>query len=107
MPSPQAEGPPLVGCPQLLIQYIRSYTPYLEAISSIRNLRTRHALVTRDPLNMDLYKANYCKRNWLSYSKGTSITSKRLCRLQFTETVELIRRGSKMYTKLNHYIAIC
>jgi hypothetical protein len=42
----------LVGCPWLLIQYIRSYPPYLEAVSSILNLRTRHAMVTRDPPNM-------------------------------------------------------
>jgi hypothetical protein len=27
----------LVGCPRLLIQYIRSYPSYLEAVSSIRN----------------------------------------------------------------------
>ena len=27
-PNPQGEGPLLVGCPQLLIQYIRSYPPY-------------------------------------------------------------------------------
>ena len=27
-PTPQAGGPPLVGCPRLLIQYIRSYPPY-------------------------------------------------------------------------------
>ena len=26
--NPQAGGPPLVGCPLLLIQYIRSYPPY-------------------------------------------------------------------------------
>jgi len=26
-PNPQAGGPPLVGCPQLLIQYMRSYPP--------------------------------------------------------------------------------
>jgi hypothetical protein len=50
-PNPQAGWPPLVGCPRLLIQYIRSYPPYLEAFSSIRNLRTRHAVVTRDPLS--------------------------------------------------------
>jgi hypothetical protein len=41
MPNPRAGGPPLVGCPRPLIQYIRSYPPYLETISSIRNLRTR------------------------------------------------------------------
>jgi hypothetical protein len=38
-PNPQAGGPPLVSCPQLLIQYIRSYPLYLEGVSSIRNLR--------------------------------------------------------------------
>ena len=27
-PKPQAGGPPLVGCPRLLIQYISSYPPY-------------------------------------------------------------------------------
>jgi hypothetical protein len=54
MPNPQAGGPPLVGCPRLLIQYIRSYPPYLEGDPSIRNLRTRHAVVTRDPPNMAL-----------------------------------------------------
>ena len=27
-PDPQAGGPPLVGCPRLLIQFIRSYPPY-------------------------------------------------------------------------------
>jgi hypothetical protein len=44
--------PPHVGCPRLLIQYIRSYLPYLEAFYSIRNLRTRHAVMTRDPPNV-------------------------------------------------------
>jgi hypothetical protein len=50
----QAGGPPLVDCPQLLLQYIHSYTPYLEAVSSIRNRRMRHAMVTRDPPNMEM-----------------------------------------------------
>jgi len=27
-PNPQAGGPPLVGCPRLLIQFIHSYRPY-------------------------------------------------------------------------------
>jgi hypothetical protein len=27
-PNPQAGGPPFVGCPRLIIQYIRSYPPY-------------------------------------------------------------------------------
>jgi hypothetical protein len=42
-PNSQAGGPPLAGCPWLVIQYIRSCPPYLEAISSIRHLRTRYA----------------------------------------------------------------
>jgi hypothetical protein len=33
----QAGGPPVVGCPRLLIQCIRSCHPYLNAFSSIRN----------------------------------------------------------------------
>jgi hypothetical protein len=49
--NPQAGGLPLVGCLRLLIQYIHSYPPYLEAVSSICNLRTRHAMVT-DLLNV-------------------------------------------------------
>jgi hypothetical protein len=53
MPNPETGGPPLVGCPRLIIRYIRSYHPYLEAVFSIGNLRTRHAMVTRDPLNME------------------------------------------------------
>jgi hypothetical protein len=51
-PNPQAGGPPLVGCPRLLMQYVRSFPPNLEGVSSIRNLWTRHAVVTRDPPNM-------------------------------------------------------
>jgi hypothetical protein len=31
-PNPQAVGLPLVGCPRVLIKYIRSYLPYLEAV---------------------------------------------------------------------------
>jgi len=32
LPNTQAGGLPLVGCPLLAIQYIRSYPPYLEAV---------------------------------------------------------------------------
>jgi hypothetical protein len=42
-PNLQAGEPSLVGRPLLLIQCIRSYPAYLEAVSSIRNLRTRRA----------------------------------------------------------------
>jgi hypothetical protein len=53
-PTLKLEDDPLVGCPQLLIQYIHSYPPHLEAVSSIRNLRMCHAMVTRDPPNMEV-----------------------------------------------------
>ena len=43
--NPQAGGPPLVGCPRLLIEYIRS-SLHLVGRSSIRNLRTHHAVLT-------------------------------------------------------------
>jgi hypothetical protein len=33
--TPPAGGPPLVGCPRLLIQYILSYPPYLEDVFSM------------------------------------------------------------------------
>jgi hypothetical protein len=52
MPNPQAGGPHLVGCTQLLIQYINSYLLYLEAVSSISNLRMLRAVMTRNQLNM-------------------------------------------------------
>jgi hypothetical protein len=56
MPNPQAGGPPLIAYPRLIIQYIRSYPPYLEAVSSIRKLRTRHAVPTWGPPNMGSVK---------------------------------------------------
>jgi hypothetical protein len=42
----QAGGQPLVGCSWLLIQYIRSYIPYLEVVPS--NMRTCYSVGTRD-----------------------------------------------------------
>ena len=44
-PNPQAGGPRLVGCPRLLIQ-IFAATLHIGGRSSIRNLRTRHAMMT-------------------------------------------------------------
>jgi hypothetical protein len=52
-PNPQAEGPPLVGCQRLLIQYIRSYTSYLEAVSFNQNPMSRHTVLTRTSLTWD------------------------------------------------------
>jgi hypothetical protein len=47
VPNPQAGGQPLVGWFRLIIQYIRSYAAYLDAVFSTRNLRPRRAVVTR------------------------------------------------------------
>jgi hypothetical protein len=44
-PKSQDGGQPFVGYPRLLIQYIRRHLPYLEAVSSNRNLRIRHTWV--------------------------------------------------------------
>jgi hypothetical protein len=43
-------APFLVGCSRLLIPYILFHPPYLENLTSICNLRTRHSAVARDPL---------------------------------------------------------
>jgi hypothetical protein len=51
-PNPKAEGPHLGRCPRLLVQYIRRYLSYLEAIPSFRNVRTLHAVVAVNPLHM-------------------------------------------------------
>jgi len=40
-PHHQAREPPHVGCPLLFIQYIRSSSPYLELVFSIRNFTKR------------------------------------------------------------------
>jgi len=61
LPNPQAEVPSLVGCPRLFIQYIPSYPPYLEAVSSIRNPRTRHTLMTTTQL---VWLQNFSWKTW-------------------------------------------
>jgi hypothetical protein len=58
-PTPQAGEPSLFGRPRLLIQYIHSYHTHLEAASSIRNLRARHAVVTWNPPNMNSMTLKY------------------------------------------------
>jgi hypothetical protein len=55
-PNPQAGGLPLIVSPRVLIRYIPSYPPYLEAVSSIRNLRTCKAMVTHLTLEYAIRK---------------------------------------------------
>jgi len=56
-PNSQGGGQSLVGCPRLLIQCIRSYPPYLEAVPSISNPRTPHAVVTGTHITRNLMRA--------------------------------------------------
>jgi hypothetical protein len=51
--NPETGGPPHVGCLLLLIQYIRSCLPFVEAALSIRNPRKRHVVIAIDPPNME------------------------------------------------------
>jgi hypothetical protein len=47
-----------VPCLRLLIQYIRSYLPYPETVSSVQNTRTRLVVVMGYPLNTVLSLRN-------------------------------------------------
>jgi hypothetical protein len=53
----QAGRPPLVVCPRLLIQYIRSYL-HTGGRYSICNLRTRHAVMTGPTYHGQYFEAN-------------------------------------------------
>jgi hypothetical protein len=74
LPKPQVGGPPPVSCPRLLIQYSLSYTPYLEADSSTRNLKLGDAVLTGEPLNMGLFPTlNKCRPEALEHFKRQSV----------------------------------
>jgi hypothetical protein len=51
--QPQHGRTPTIRCPWLITQYIGSYSPYLEDVTSIHKVRLHHAVGSRDPLNMD------------------------------------------------------
>jgi hypothetical protein len=55
-PAHLSGGPPLVDCPRLLIQHIGSWSAYLEAVHSTRDLRMRHTLITRHAGALFLHK---------------------------------------------------
>jgi len=58
----KGEGPPFVGCLQLFIQCTCNYRPYLEAVSSIHNLRMHHAVITGTHVKWNIilyFKINY------------------------------------------------
>jgi len=53
-PNTQAEAPHLIGCPRLLIQYIRSCPPYWRP-SLHPQTEDAPCRVDRDPLIMNMY----------------------------------------------------
>jgi hypothetical protein len=65
--NPQAGRPPFVCCPWLVIQYVCSYPPYLEAVSSIRNMRRRHAVMTATHISKKLIRVNPPPQSELQY----------------------------------------
>lgn len=50
--KPQALGPPFFGHLQVIIQNIHGCPPYPKVFAFIRNVRTRRAVETSDPLNI-------------------------------------------------------
>jgi hypothetical protein len=48
--TPKLEGHPSSAVRDCLFNIFAAIPPYLEAVSSIRTLRKRHTVVTRDPL---------------------------------------------------------
>jgi hypothetical protein len=58
----KAGGPPFISYWKLIFQYIRSSFLYLEVVSFIVNVSSRHAVVTRDPLNSVLCLHILCLR---------------------------------------------
>jgi hypothetical protein len=72
-PNPQFGGPNPVGCPRLLIQYIRSCSPYFEAVSSNCNLKTSHAVVTGPHITWGIIEiqAYILTKHWVSITYHT------------------------------------
>jgi hypothetical protein len=53
-------GPPLFGCSRLLIQYIRSYPPYLEAVSYISTASITNNIFVLTVIKSFLQAKNSC-----------------------------------------------
>ena len=75
-PHRQAVEPPLVGCLQLLIQYIAA-TLHTGGCSSIHNLRTHHAVLTGTHLpwpviSPNIHKCAYIQNNFKMYYVPTN-----------------------------------
>jgi hypothetical protein len=64
-PNPQAGGPPLVGCPRLLIQFIRSYPPYRRPFLHPQP-EDAPCRGDRDPQTRSMYDYQHLLKSWSS-----------------------------------------
>jgi hypothetical protein len=74
MTNNQSERPSFVGCPEMLIQYICCYPPYMEAVSSTFNLKGRHVLVITDPLYMEFKCRTQKENRQNTFQASTKVT---------------------------------
>ena len=77
-PNPQAGGPPLVGCPRLLMQYIRSCPPYWRPFLH-PEWEDAPRRSDRDPLIMDRVSYLYKKHAYFIWMLAGQEYSKSAC----------------------------
>jgi hypothetical protein len=63
-------------CQRLFLQYIGSYPPYSQVVSSVRILRMRHAMATREPIDIDLFDTKTSSYYWSTRGSKTLRTVK-------------------------------
>jgi len=80
-PNPQAEGPPLVGCPRLLIHFIRSYPPYRRPFLYPKP-EDAPCRGDRDPLHIGEMPHSHAKFKHVQYRWATSLKNEHYQRRQ-------------------------
>ena len=104
-PNPQAGGPPLVGCPRLLIQLIRSYPPYRRPFLYPQP-EDAPCRDDRDPLHSGLCNNSYITLDVLGYQLITYRSPKhytnRLEQHSFI-TTQYIQSSLKFYNREQLY----
>jgi hypothetical protein len=90
-PNPQAGGPALVGCPRLLIQFIRSYPPYRRPFLHPQP-EDAPCRGDRDPLTMEFDRS--CFKIW-AYTRNVicmycAFASKFSCSLEYSVAFRLV-----------------
>jgi len=78
-PNPQAGGPPFVGCPRLLIQFIRSYPLYRRSFLYPQP-EDAPCHSDRDPLHMDTHEKRYNFVNVLKINHKFRLGKSKLCK---------------------------